>query len=266
MRNSKFVVSAALAISAVVGAASAADLPAGAYTKAPVAVVPVTSWTGCYAGGNIGGGWAHSRADDTAPGGGGLTDIASNTATGVVGGGQIGCDLQFGNWVVGARGLFDGANIAGSSPLSSAAVASGNWSPTERFGFKTSWFGTLTGRVGYAVQPQWLIYLDGGAAWTRNQYTDSDTSNFFGAPFSGSATATRAGWTVGAGLEYKFLENWSVFAEYDFIELGGRNVSIVYGPTTAGIENPYSYHAVQNFQTVLFGVNYRFGGPVVAKY
>ena len=41
--------------------ASAADLAARPYTKAPVAPIMVYNWTGCYIGGNVGGGWAKTE-------------------------------------------------------------------------------------------------------------------------------------------------------------------------------------------------------------
>jgi outer membrane immunogenic protein len=139
-------------------------------------------------------------------------------------------------------------------------LATPDFSPNERFGFKTNWLGTLTGLVGYAVKPQWMVYLDAGQAWARNQYTDKDTSNFFGGPFTGSSTANRSGWTIGTGLEYKFSRNWSVFGEYNFIQLRANNtlLSYVAGPG-AVVPASYSYYFVQNQQTLLIGVNYRFG-------
>jgi len=48
-----------LSIAGFVGTASAADLPAQTYTKAPVvAVAPVYNWGGFYVGLNAGGHWA----------------------------------------------------------------------------------------------------------------------------------------------------------------------------------------------------------------
>src|SRR6185369_2337620 len=85
--------------SALSTAAVAADLP----VKAPAAYVPapVTTWTGCYIGGNIGGAFGHASIS-------GVAGTASNNGAGFAGGGQFGCDYQFnGGWVVGIRDMFD---------------------------------------------------------------------------------------------------------------------------------------------------------------
>src|ERR671930_460 len=96
----------------VAGSASAADLrprPAAPYQPPPPA--PVFSWSGCYIGANIGGGWADKSFNDAAglvtgvPG----ADLGTHTASGVIGGGQIGCDYQAGVWVFGVQGMFDGS-------------------------------------------------------------------------------------------------------------------------------------------------------------
>ena len=94
--------------------------------------------------------------------------------------------------------------------------------------FNTDWFATLTGRVGYAIVPQALLYVKGGAAWARATYSDVDPSGTTYAPFSGQASATPSGWTIGGGTEYAFRPNWSVFVEYDYIDLGSRNVALTY--------------------------------------
>ncbi len=234
--------SVALVALAAVGSATAADMP----VKAPAPVV--YNWSGCYVGGNVGYGRGRNQASaPTLPG----VDLGSNTGTGIAGGSQIGCDYQFGSWVFGARGMLDWTNVKGSHrPVGPGFTAN------ETLEFKTQWFGTLSGRIGYAVQPQWLAYLTGGAAWVRNSYTDADPT--FATPYVGQANATRNGWVIGGGLEYKFQRNWSLFAEYNYIELGGRDVTLFYN--TNAVVNPFTYHFKQNLQTILVGLNYRFGG------
>src|SRR5215212_8309438 len=101
-----------LAVSAV--EAVAADIPMKAPVRAPV-MAPVSNWTGCYIGGNVGGGWTRDRVtwsglreDVTAFAAGAATVVpaAANgdiNTTGFIGGGQVGCNYQFNTFVIGAE-------------------------------------------------------------------------------------------------------------------------------------------------------------------
>lgn len=227
--------------------AFAADIP----TKAPVykaAPVVAPSWTGCYVGANVGYGWQKNQAFDAIA----LLDTGSDTGTGVIGGGQVGCDYQFASrWVIGIQGMVDGVNIKGNHSYP------GN--PLEILNFSTKWVATLTGRIGYVVVPQALLYVKGGAAWMQIDY--SDTYPGGGVKYSGAADVTRNGWTIGGGVEYAFLPNWAVFAEYNYTDVGSRNVALTY-TCSSGVcpfLNPYTYTEKHNLQTVLVGLNYRFG-------
>jgi outer membrane immunogenic protein len=224
-----------------VAPALAADLP----TKGPVykAAAPYDPWTGCYIGGNIGGSWAKKRIVDQEPG---FEDRLrdDHTGSGFVGGGQIGCDYQVNNWVFGIQGLFDGADITGThfdfaNP------------PVLTWHSKNSWFGTLTGRIGYTVQPMALLYAKAGGAWVR----DHNLLTFAGGTQSTPDT-TMTGWTVGTGFEYKFAPNWSAFVEYNYVGLSIKNREPF--TQTNGQVFPYDVH--NNLQTILVGLNYRFGG------
>ena len=70
---------------------------------------------------------------------------------------------------------------------------------------------------------------------------------------SASESHFHSGWTVGAGIEAFFAPQWSVKGEYLFRSLGSENY---FGVPSGTIE----LHSVQ------VGVNYHFGGPIVAKY
>jgi outer membrane immunogenic protein len=264
VRNSLSIFSAAL--SAVIGitAASAADLPRP-YSKAPPMAPVVYTWTGCYVGGNLGYGWQRTSTTDVDPSNAGaFADAGTDRGHSVVGGGQIGCDYQFGsNWVVGVQGMLDGSDVH-SSHIASLAYAGDN---TELFSTGTNWFGTLTARLGYAVSPQTLLYVKGGAAWVHTNYLDADSSGTLFLPYSGGASSTRTGWTIGGGGEFRLTQNWSIFAEYNYIGLGSKTLAFSYNcGAVCGFNNPYLFSVKQDLQMVLVGLNYRFGGPVVAKY
>jgi outer membrane immunogenic protein len=225
----------------------AADMP----VKASSVPSPVYSWTGCYLGGNVGGAWQRNYTVDVTvvP----TFDTGGDNASSVVGGVQVGCDYQLASsLVIGVQGMFDWTGIKASHPPAPLA--------TEILGLNTKSVGTLTGRIGYIVWPQILLYFKGGAAWAGIDYSDVDPAG--NNPYAGQASVTRSGWTVGAGAEYALLPNWSVFAEYDYIDLGSRNVSLTYNCGTAnqcGFANPYTYRVSHNISEFLVGINYRFG-------
>lgn len=266
MKNSKLILSAAITVSAmlVVSSASAADLPARGYSKAPAAVPVVTyNWTGCYIGGNVGGGWAKTEqtriglVDGTVlP----AQDYGSDNGSSFIGGGQIGCDYKFGgNWVVGLQGMFDfgkknAHHIIPPFPTFSTADSTKN-------------IYTATARIGYLFAPQVLAYVKGGGAWTQTDsvVTIPSAANFL------SETAlnnNRSGWTVGGGVEWMFAPSWSVFSEYNFMDFGRKNISYIPGPLTAPGSVGDLMSTRLTAQTALVGVNYKFnfGSPVVARY
>ncbi len=236
---------AAATLAAFAGAATAADLGRRApapYQPAPPPP-PVFTWTGCYIGGNIGGGWASKSSTDVAGAVTGVVgaDLGSHTADGFIGGGQIGCDYQAGFWVVGVQGMFEGSNMKGS-----------NNDPSGLFVVNTSipWFATVTGRIGFTASPAVLVYAKGGGAWVRDDYTLSSVAGTTLA----TANPTPSGWTVGGGVEWSFAGNWSAFAEYNYLDFGTPGVTFT--PAAAGPTFPINIK--QNINSFMVGLNYRF--------
>src|SRR6476469_8905141 len=91
--------------------ASAADLAARPYTKAPAMIAAVYDWSGFYIGINGGGGSAHQCWDLLTPG---LTiPQGCHNSTGGTVGGQIGYRVQSGGWVFGLEGQGNWANFSG---------------------------------------------------------------------------------------------------------------------------------------------------------
>jgi outer membrane immunogenic protein len=217
------------------------------------AVAPVATWTGCYIGGNVGYGWAPTSWSDAG------VEFDSHTADGVVGGGQVGCDYQTGQWLFGIQGMFDGTGMKGDSHRVVGALGPNVFDQTQ-----VSWFATLTGRIGYTVQPLTLLYVKGGVAWVRDKHDECCLPPTPAVTVDdGFANVTRTGWTVGIGLEHMFQPNWSAFLEYDFIGLGTDAITFTpTGPTTSA----FVYNIQQNVHTILVGINYRFGGLVGRQY
>ncbi len=228
--------------------AFAADLPARTYTKAPAYVAAVYDWSGFYIGAN--GGWGSSRDRRIFDTTGALQ--GSYDATGGVAGGQIGYRWQTGSWVFGLEAQGDWADLKGSTLNPSV--------PGNIVRSKTDAFGLFTGQVGYAWNNA-LLYVKGGASVTdRNfQFIDAPT----GLLISSSGFSTRWGGTAGVGLEYGFAPNWSAAIEYDHIFENRHTVSFV---TPGGIPAFGSYSSGGDTDLVTARINYRWGGPVVAKY
>jgi outer membrane immunogenic protein len=117
----------------------------------------------------------------------------------------------------------------------------------------------FTGQIGYAWNNV-LLYAKGGVAVAGDRYNSFATAT--GVTFD-SATETRTGGTVGAGLEFGFTPNWSLGFEYDHLFLGDRNVNFALATTRAFSRIETIKQDVDLFTVRL---NYRFGGPVIAKY
>ena len=224
----RLCVAGALATVWTLGAASAADLPRPMYTKAPPPLVPLMyNWSGFYAGVNVGGSWGHQDTTLTS-GVFGVTN--SNHIDGVIGGGQIGYNWQgLGSpWVFGLE-----ADIQGSGQKTDNAFAIATI-PTASIAYsdKLDWFGTVRGRVGYAIgdQGRWLPYVTGGLAYGENKFSGSGTVGAL--PVAFSQSNTNVGWTVGAGLEWAFWDKWSAKIEYLYMDLGNGS-TIALTPTSA---------------------------------
>ncbi len=238
---------AVTALSLLSASAFAADLGPLPY-KAPPAPPPLT-WTGCYAGVNVDGGWGRKDMTDTAGflvanGGPGA---ASLDIDGYLLGGQVGCDYQFASdWVLGVEGYAAGGRIGGNALV---PVPGDNATFNDTTNFLTSG----TARIGYAFGP-WLPYIKGGFAWAGDNYTLADALG----TYSAAASEDRFGWTVGAGIEWLFARDWSLKLEYDYYGFGTQAVQFVDGNGLINGGNPFPVDIKQNIQVVKLGVNFHF--------
>jgi outer membrane immunogenic protein len=244
-------------VAAALGSASAlaADLPQRpAYKAEPVMMAPAPTWTGCYIGANIGGAFGHASL--SGPGG-----SVSGDGSGFAGGGQIGCDYQFAGsgWVIGFRNMFDATS---NNRDGTFTVTNGGLTATATTNFHNRWFDTLTGRVGYAVQPNWLLYFQGGAVWSRVEADITVTT--LGGVTAASASNTKTGWTIGGGAEWMFAPHWSAFLEGNYMDFGSRDgvvttpLTLAGGPTACSGVGGCAFSAKATAATILVGVNYRF--------
>jgi outer membrane immunogenic protein len=207
----------------VATAASAADMQARPYTKAPPAVMsPAYNWSGFYIGAMGGFGWG---SDD-------------NEGSGGFGGGTIGYNWQFpgSQFVFGVEVDAAGASIKDSFTEDQGGIL-------VTFDSKINSFGSVTGRAGFAMDAA-LIYAKGGYAWANHKASISA----LGTTLS-SDSQTHSGYTIGGGLEYLFTPSWSAKAEYMYTSLGGETYNLGGFPLDSGN---------LDFHTIKVGVNYHF--------
>jgi outer membrane immunogenic protein len=255
MKKMLLATAAALAVT-IAGSARAADLP----LKSETPFAARFTWTGCYLGGHLGGGFAHKDITDPAQlvqdsflGPGSTTGITtvSPAPSGVVFGGQIGCDYQFApSWLVGIEGAASGSTMKASRTV---GLPLGN-PDTALVQAKTDFLTSVTGRLGYAFDNV-LLYAKGGVAMAADRY--DVTGSFAGTPFGFVGLENRFGWTAGGGVEWAFSPHWSASVEYDYYQFGHRVVAMS-DPTNVFLGN---VDVRQNIQVVKAGLNFHMWGP-----
>jgi outer membrane immunogenic protein len=235
---------------AMVTSASAADLAPRPYTKEPTIMSAMYDWSGFYIGGNGGWGSSHKCWDFSNAAGAFNVSEGCHDATGGTAGGQVGYRLQSSSIVAGIEAQGNWANFRGSNqsiPFPFVVNAT-----------TVDAFGTFTGQIGYAWNNV-LLYAKGGAAVTDRNYWFNGPG---GALASSTGYDTRWSPTVGAGLEFGFYQNWSLGIEYNHIFEDRHGATFV---TPAGVAFP-GFRTGGDTDMVLGKLNYKFGGPVIAKY
>jgi len=214
----------------------------------------------------------------------GLASNASvgGNSNGFIGGGQIGYNWQFTpRFAAGIEADIQGAARSSFRTTSAFPDPVAGQPPmlTTFSGSKSvDYLGTVRGRLGGLVTPTLMVYGTGGLAYggvnlTANTFqlrpnlVPGFSPNVAGSAFAGS----RVGWTVGGGLEWMFLPNWSAKAEYLYYDLGTAST-----PASVLVDTPNGNQLAFNGASTRFngnivraGVNYHFNwgsGSVVAKY
>ena len=228
----------AAVLSFAAGQAFAADLPMPGPPVPPPAYVPIATvynWTGFYIGANGGGAFGNSNWTDPIDG-----PTGNFTVDGFLFGGTVGANYQMGAFVLGIEGDADWAGIDGTTFNASCAG----------FGCETksNWLATVRGRVGYAWD-RVLFYGTAGGAFANVQASAG------GLPFY---SATQAGWTAGAGLEYAFAPNWTAKVEYLFVDLADASCPV--GNCGGGLLTaPVATTVSLNQNIIRGGINFKFG-------
>ena len=281
-----FVASIAMLALNAGGSALAADMPVKARPAPPPAVY---SWSGCYGGGFVGYGWGNSQHRSLDPrqipdfqfqfhesiaSPRSVGDITpSFDMNGALGGFNVGCQYQFGWWLIGVEG--DGAATNKDGQAFNLFKGSNDQAPagvpvTRPFVSQTTerWIATARLRLGWAAD-KWLFFVTGGGAWSGVDVTVWDSLD---PRITAHHKRTLTGWTVGAGYEYALGYGWSWKSEFLYIDYGWTKFfdpADACGPDCRVFLNPREV-SLKNY-VFRTGLNWRFDWgkapvAVMAKY
>jgi outer membrane immunogenic protein len=209
-------------------AAIAADVPPQLPPPRAPVFVPFLSWNGFYMGINGGYGWGNSNWTDNVTG--------ATTGDFDVSGGQFGVTFGYnmqtlGSWIFGLETDLDWSDISGSA---NPALCAGDCST------KNTWMGTTRVRLGH-VWDRVLPYVTGGLSYGGIKIANG----------ASSVSSTQIGWVAGFGIEWAFMNQWTVKLEYLYVDLDDTTCD-----ATCSGGNPFDV----KFNTGILraGVNYRF--------
>ena len=261
----KKIILALAALGALTTAASAADLAAHPYVKAPPPPPPAYNWTGFYVFGGGGGGlWA---ADESIVGTVNQVPFSVSQrqgGSGWFGTVGLGYDWQFNQtWVAGVftDGQFGSIKGTLQDPFN---FISANQK------LEDSW--AVGVRVGWLVAPNVLSYVNGGYSgshWGRSEFFFTDTGVAAGAHLN---SVNRNGWFIGGGVENSLnffgisSPGWFMKTEYRAAFYNARTQDELFDVNNTLVGN--SIRSNNWNQTISTSIVYRFNwaGPVVAKY
>jgi outer membrane immunogenic protein len=260
MRKLAFCAAAAACL-VMAAPAMASDMYDGSMKDAPVEpIVHAPIWAGLYVGGTVGFGTGDTsgKLDIDTPVLQGLADAVEDLLAtdydvdGAVYGALIGYNWQHGSKVFGIEAAINGSDIDGSTDCGFIGLAD-----CER---DLSYYGTVTGRLGYAMGSI-LLYGFGGVAWGEVE-TDVSVAGF--ALDALSEDTTHVGWTAGVGLDFALTQNVIAGVQYEHVDLGEESYDVVeFGPID--IDN----NVDMDFDVVKFRAIYKFGGhhqPLEGSY
>jgi len=202
-------------------------------------------WNGTYIGANVGFGGFGSSVDDLQPSGrvfgGGDLDVFG---TGFLYGVQIGYNVQVDKVVYGIEADFSGATFDEKTATDGDdQFAEGSW----------NWYSTIRARLG-TTRGNTLFYGTAGVAFVNAHFCGADDECITDGRRDLSFTETRVGYAVGAGAEVAVSSNWSLKAEYLFIDAG---------KATKGYNNSNPLDRIEygtDAHLLRLGLNYKLGG------
>lgn len=225
--------------------AQAADMPLKAQRAAPY-----YNWTGCYVGGHVGAAWNSGANWTNKEGTHFFTSIGQVDNFGdsneFIGGGQVGCNYQTGQLVLGVEGTWSHVRF------DDTLVRPGPFS-LDTLRFRTSDITTFAGRLGWAWD-RWLVYGKGGLA-TANVSIRASEEPFF--PHFLQDTRRHHGFVAGFGVEYGWTQFIVLGLEYNFIGLNTKDHigvdNIAFDPRYVIRVDPGDIHTVTARASFKFG-------------
>jgi opacity protein-like surface antigen len=177
---------------------------------------------------------------------------------------NLGKGDRFGKLVIGWEADMAWGNMGGTSTTNfgPSFVPPGVINFSRTLSESVQWTGTATSSVGIA-HDRWLVYGKAGIAWAHLDQTDTTIVNVPGVVsttlFSGTGGTDRVGWTVGTGIEWAIWNNWSVKAEYDYIDFGTKTSTIagtILPAVGGGIGASFGNENTLHVQQAKFGINW----------
>jgi outer membrane immunogenic protein len=246
---------ASLGVLGLLTPALAADLP---YAKAPPVTPSVYDWTGAYVGVFGGGGFGNHNVNNTNGQAVPFADFTANySSTGGLAGGEAGYNWQSGNYLVGVEGDLFWSGIKGNDSSQFNAGAFPGVGAVDADSLR--WGGTLRVRGGFTVD-RWLMFFTGGYAFGSLQHTNTPPGGVVD-----QFTVHGNGLTAGGGFAYAITNNLSAKFEYRYYNFNGYNRA---GNAATGLtpNGQIPYTTETTYSVVTVGLDFKFGGPVVAKY
>jgi outer membrane immunogenic protein len=255
--------------------ALAADMPTRAPVYKAAPMVAAYNWTGWYIGANAGGGWGKSDPSLTIlpttvpaqtffnpaniPGVQNTFNGLGLKPDGFTAGGQIGYNWQLApSWVFGLEADFGYFHLTDSNAATAFYLANPANTFTQTSSVSTDWLFTARPRLGWAAN-NWLFFVTGGVAVTnvKTAYTFTDT--FFNGFVNAGSSSTKAGWTVGGGVEWApWSNNWTMKVEYLYADFGTVSDAAVMTGTVGLAPPTFNYSTSLKANIVRAGLNFRF--------
>jgi len=239
---------------------------------------PAYSWSSCYVGAEAGAAtstsrWAYTNSNVYSSTGNLEPQLISganfNDNRGVIGM-QAGCNRAIADyWLVGIEGAWFSNPMNNRNDNRGFNPFPADWGANEAITTNIQSVLSLTGRLGVAATPDWLLYAKGGYAAARIETSGTVSPNFFlDSQLGDFATAAwHGGWTAGAGVEYRLFRNVTIGVEYDYYRFANVAHSGITGLTdfengVAVLGSSIDHRVNADVQTLMARVNFAFDtGP-----